>query len=674
MNQKTDVKVLIAYYVTIAAFIVASLWPDCRVWGFNWWAHLSGALWWALLVIGLAAPLPIRFLVKHSAKEGSPKSQRSLLSIATTAAMIIIGGITFIIWPSTTHFLGDGYQLLARVADQVPSMKSWDIGASMVHDMIFSQVQGDPMVRAIQTYRIVSVASGILLLLIAGFFSYRLFQNTFKQTLFTLGISSGGYMLMFFGYVENYALFTVAMMLFGLMGLLICRGLASKWWSIPILVVASCLHIFGFLLVPGTLYLLFRETSLATGLSAFCSRRWRYMLLGGMLILGALYVYLYSHYRFFTFAFLPVLPDRFTVEGDWLFSFKHITDVANLMMILLPGLPVILTAWFHLPVKETVRPPEVRFLIALLVPSLIAIYCFNPGIGMPRNWDLFSIVGVPLALLGYYVLLRINRLGRTTGVSVALSIVLSLLMLAPRVVSQHIPEIAISHFENYLKLDRIRNRNARSLLLDYYRNRGDSASVRSVQNRIDRDFPESALNSQAKQLMGRGDYDSAMRHLQRALDINPIYVDAWGNLGGCLLAKGQTDSALILLEIADGLNPYNCGTITNIGTAHLRLGEHQKAEEYFLRALAIDSNEVNALAGLASVCLSLGQYDQSLQYVTRLGSVEDMPYDYFRQAGDAYLEAKAFQQATAAYEIAIKRGLNSDYVRQLQSKHPQLKQ
>ncbi len=63
----------------------------------------------------------------------------------------------------------------------------------------------------------------------------------------------------------------------------------------------------------------------------------------------------------------------------------------------------------------------------------------------------------------------------------------------------------------------------------------------------------------------------------------------------------------------------------------------------------------------------------SMEYVTRLGGVADMPFEYFRQAGDAYLAAASFEQASAAYEIAIKRGLDPGYVETKRSNHPQLK-
>ena len=60
-------------------------------------------------------------------------------------------------------------------------------------------------------------------------------------------------------------------------------------------------------------------------------------------------------------------------------------------------------------------------------------------------------------------------------------------------------------------------------------------------------------------------------------------------------------------------------------------------------------------------------------YVSKIYTLTDMPYDYFRQAGDAYLDRKAFDQAAQAYKYAIDRGLDSVYVKRLLEKFSPLK-
>ena len=175
-------------------------------------------------------------------------------------------------------------------------------------------------------------------------------------------------------------------------------------------------------------------------------------------------------------------------------------------------------------------------------------------------------------------------------------------------------------------------------------------------------------------MVGQGKYAEAMTYFRQTLAYNPLSYDAHTNLGVCYLKQGNLDSALLMTRIADGLNPYNSSTINNLATIYMRLQQDERAEDLFLKSLVIDSTEHNALAGLASICARRGEFDRSLEYVTRIYAGSAVTYDYFRQAGDAYLERHAYSHAARAYEYAVERGLDPGYVLDMQKVHPQLKQ
>ncbi|HVP06191.1 MAG TPA: tetratricopeptide repeat protein, partial [Candidatus Acidoferrum sp.] len=472
---------------------------------------------------------------------------------------------------------------------------------------------------------------------------------------------------------ENYAPFVLAVVVYCLLGLAASRGKVSRWWTLFPLALAIYFHIFGTLLLPSLLYLILHDTGPGKWLDSLPSST-KLLSVLVVIIVGAItYYLLYTHYYFFTFALLPLIPDRFTVEHDTLTSFKHIIDTVNLLVLLLPGLPVLLLAFFSSPQGGVLRNSGYRFLAVAGLTILAAVYAFNPGIGMPRNWDLFSVVGVPLAVLAYAVILDENRPTTRQVPAAVFSIALSLLSLGPRVASQVMPNIGIAHFRSYLTLDKIRNRNARSLLVDYYAATGDTAAANFEQRHAEEDFPESVLNKQAKQLMAQGKFNDARRVLERAIQIDPIYPDAYGQMGVCFIQLGQIDTALTLFKIADGLNPYNAQTMNNVATAYLRKKDYSTAEKEFLQSLAVDSTTLETLAGLASTYLALGQFERSIDFVSRLAVRTDMTADYFRQAGDAYASKGAYPQAARAFGYALARGLDSSYVRQVQQKYPQLK-
>lgn len=662
------------YFLVVLLFGLAALAPELRLWGCGSWAFLprwaAGLLLVAGLIAGVAAlRLPVISRIA-SRVEPLPSNEHSYSLIASAAALLL----TALFWwfSSTTHFLGDGYQLLSRLTGGTMMIKSWDTGASVLMSSLYGVLAGLPQERALQAYQLVSILSGLLFVVVAALSARGLFQDTERRVLFSLGLCGGGYTLMFFGYVENYALFIVAVLTFCLLGLLALRGRISRWWTVLPVVVASGLHIFGLLLAPGLIYLLTHDTPLGVGLETLRPRQKVTLGVALLVIAAVAYYFLHARFRFFTFALLPLLPDRFTVEGDYLVSFKHLVDVGNLLLLLLPGLPLLAIVLLGKSSRAYWQEAEPRFLLVTFVSSLAAVYVFNPGIGMPRNWDLFAVAGVPLAVLGYYGVLHGAVRSREAILAVLLAIVLGGLSLGPRVAAQRIPEIGIATFKNYLSLDKIRNRNARSLLITYYRESGDFTRAEAEQAAAEADFPESQLNKRARGLIAQQQYREAAQLLQKAIAINPLFSDGYANLGICMLETGRGDSALQLFDLADGINPYNVSTINNIGTAWLRRKEYAKALTLFERSLLIDSTSTSSLVGMASVMVGLNDFEASIRYVDRLAGHDDIPAAYFQQAGNAFAERDAYSQAARAFAHALAKGMDSAMLREAQTKYPQL--
>ena len=664
------------YYVTLLAFLLASFFPEYRLWGINWWAYFPHYVPFILFAIGVVAPLVLLTILRSEILEGRRQltgSQSNLTYILCVVVLTSLYGLTFYFMRTRTHFLGDGYQLLTHLADRAPSVKAWDMGTSFVNDGLFSLLSGQPDVRALMTFRIISVASGVALLVAVAFLSRALFDRNLQRYLFLLGLVSGGYMLLFFGYVENYALFIVAVMLYTLVGVAVAKGKVSRWWVLPPLLVTLFLHLFGVALLPSLFYLLLRDSRFGRWLGNLSTKTKLVMAAVLVLLAVSIYYYLYTSYYFFTFALLPMVPDRFTIEDDWLFSLKHVTDICNLLMLLVPGLPILLTVVFVSPVKGWLRRADYRFLLILTLSTLGAVYIFNPGIGMPRNWDLFSIAGLPLVVLCYYYALEHRRSGRSALLMCVPAIVLGFLSLAPRVATQVVPGLGVAHFKNYLVLDKIRNRNAWRLLIDYHRRRGDTLSAQDIIRQRLREFPELQFNAQAQALMNEGRYAEALAPARMAIQLDPVYWSAYHNLGASYYQLKQFDSAEFFLEIANGLNPFNAETLALLGGVQLHKGNYRQAKKYIDRSFHIDSGLENAIVGLVCVHRSIGQFERSFEYLTRLYDLNLVTSDFFREAGDFYLHKGKYGLAAGAYTYAVDRGLDSSYVDSLRVGFPQLR-
>ena len=96
--------------------------------------------------------------------------------------------------------------------------------------------------------------------LTAWIFAGMLVDRLRDRALLVLGLSSGGYMLLFFGYVENYAPLCLGIALFLMTGVLITRGKLKRWLIVLPLAVAVFFHLAGLALVPAAFYVLAQGT------------------------------------------------------------------------------------------------------------------------------------------------------------------------------------------------------------------------------------------------------------------------------------------------------------------------------------------------------------------------------------------------------------------------------
>jgi tetratricopeptide (TPR) repeat protein len=665
-------RVWTAYYLTLAAFFAASFFPEVRVWGINWWAYHP--VWLRVLLLALlgGAPLALRVRMTRAGDAWPELSARGYWSIAAVATVVL----TALFWllRARTHFLGDGYQLLDRLAKGESLTKGWDIGAAWLHRLVFDMLSGTPAERALAAHQVVAVITGLLFCLVAFIFARRLFDELNRALLFALVLLSGGYMLQYFGYVENYAVLLLALMVYGLVGLLVLAGKAPFWWTVPPLLVAGLMHVFGLYLLPSLAFLLLRDTKLDRAWSRLAvGPRW--LIGAGVVVLGlAVMAGLRAGSFFFTFAFLPLLPDRFTVDSDYLLSAKHWLDTVNLLMLLAPGLLVLAAAGVMNPPRDQARRQAGRFLLWMLLPALVTVFVFNPGIGMPRNWDLFAIAGIPLVLgLGYRALM-VNWPWRWLLAVVVLALLPGVSILAGRVASQATPALAIHHFQNYLQLDKVRNRNAGILLVNYYESVGDTAAAREAQARSDAAYPEVALNDQGRRQVAAGQYPQAMLTFRRAIRLNPLYYDSYTNLGVCFSDLGQPDSALAYLAIADGLNPNSPMILSNMGTAHQKKGETETAERCFLRALAIDPATAHALASLVVLYGCDHRASKSMECLRFLATRTALPGSSYLELAQVIAGCGASDLVDSVLAVAGEKGAPRDELERAKGTLPKTQQ
>ena len=197
-----------AYLLMLVLYFVISFIPDNRLWGFNWWGYFP--IWVPIVLLGTGLCLPIilySLFHVYDKTKADDKTENVKIYYYFSSVIIIIVALSFYFFRVKTHFLGDGYQLLSRLTEGSIKLKFWDIGTSLATEVIYSQLSRDNSERALIAFQISSILAGIIFLIEIFYISLKLFESNTNRILFSCGIISGGYILLFFGYVENYSLF-----------------------------------------------------------------------------------------------------------------------------------------------------------------------------------------------------------------------------------------------------------------------------------------------------------------------------------------------------------------------------------------------------------------------------------------------------------------------------------
>jgi TolB-like protein/Tfp pilus assembly protein PilF len=113
-------------------------------------------------------------------------------------------------------------------------------------------------------------------------------------------------------------------------------------------------------------------------------------------------------------------------------------------------------------------------------------------------------------------------------------------------------------------------------------------------------------------------YDTAFKLLKKAVDLNPGYEQAVGNLGVSYFLVGDYVESLQWEKRAAGLNPRNAIPYQIIGWTYRLLGDLSAAESWLNKSLELDSNLWDTYELLAYVYVGQGRKSEALRLIPQL--------------------------------------------------------
>ncbi len=289
--------------------------------------------------------------------------------------------------------------------------KAWQLG-----NQLFGW--SDP----IPVYLIVSTLAGVAFVWVVLRLATWLGRDRAERALIVGLMLTLGLMELFFGYIENYTLVVVGVLIYTWLALRAVRGEMSLVWPAAALAITHATHPASIVLAPSLLYLAWMQVKRAprerrgrASWRALVSIAVPYILvLAGVMalmtagghgvsaLLGADAPGGGDHHWF-----VPLFKTSTRWEHYTMFSLGHLTDIVNEQLLVAPvvlsGLALAaIFAWGRLPRRDSVF----RLLGLLTGLFLLLILTWNPDYGGQRDWDLFSLASIPAALWLAYTLPR----------------------------------------------------------------------------------------------------------------------------------------------------------------------------------------------------------------------------------------------------------------------------
>lgn len=111
-----------------------------------------------------------------------------------------------------------------------------------------------------------------------------------------------------------------------------------------------------------------------------------------------------------------------------------------------------------------------------------------------------------------------------------------------------------------------------------------------------------------------GDEEKAKASFERALELNPKFVEALVNLGGLYSDMGKQDDAVTYFQKALALDPTDCKARSNLGNAYYAMGRYPDAMFEYQRAVKQDPKCYSALYNIAVAFADAGLFREAVKW------------------------------------------------------------
>jgi tetratricopeptide (TPR) repeat protein len=157
-----------------------------------------------------------------------------------------------------------------------------------------------------------------------------------------------------------------------------------------------------------------------------------------------------------------------------------------------------------------------------------------------------------------------------------------------------------------------------------------------------------------------GRYEEAVASYDRAIAINPDYVDAWHNRGNALFRLNRKKEAVASYDKAIAINPDYVDAWNNRGVALHDLRRYEEAVASYDKAIAINPDYVDAWHNRGNALFRLNRKKEAVASYDKAIATNPDYVDAWKNRGVALQDLGRYEEAVASYDRVI--AINPDYV------------
>lgn len=127
---------------------------------------------------------------------------------------------------------------------------------------------------------------------------------------------------------------------------------------------------------------------------------------------------------------------------------------------------------------------------------------------------------------------------------------------------------------------------------------------------------------EGREQLGRRNIDAAIAHLEKAVEISPVYVDAWNELGTIAYQTGKYELAEKHFRRALQHDAQSFSPVVNLGGTLVSMGRFEDALPYNLQAVEMRADDALANSQTGMNYFYLGNLPEALKYLTKAKEID----------------------------------------------------